>query len=182
MNWLSQILGFFRAFQCWITIAPWESALRVRMGKNATVLGPGPHWRVPFLDRIFVQAVRLRTITDSGQTITTKDGKVLTLAVAVSYAIDDIHKLYLAVSNPETTLLLQIQGLIAEVVSNTASYSISLRLIETAVTEKMPATEWGLSRVRLMVTTFAFVRTFRLLNYEYRQLSSANELDPQKTA
>jgi len=180
MNWLSQIFGFFKAFQCWIVIAPWESGLRVRLGKHATVLKPGPHVRVPFLDRIFVQSVRLRTITDSGQTMATRDGKVLTIAVAVSYAIGDIEKLYLSVSNPESTLLAQIQGMIAEIVSRTGSDAITPRIIEEIVTTKIDALEWGLAQVRLMVTTFAFVRTYRLLNYEYRTLSAANELEPTK--
>lgn len=179
MNWLSQLFGLFRAFQCWVVIAPWESGLRVRFGKSVSTLEPGPHLRIPFLDRIFVQAVRLRTISDSGQTIATKDGRVLTLAVAVSYAIEDIRRLYLAVSNPESTLLHQIQGHIAEVVSKTMSAELSPKVIEKTIEERVPSVEWGLSQVRIMVTTFAFVRTYRLLNYEYRQLSSANELDPK---
>lgn len=182
MNLLSQIFGLFKAFQLWIVIAPWEAALRVRLGRDAVILSPGPHWRIPFLDRIFVQSVRLRTISDSGQTMATKDGKVLTIAVAVSYAIDDIRKLYLTVSNPESTMLLQMQGMIATVVANTDSAALSPLILEELVTRRMPSTEWGLSQVRLMVTTFAYVKVYRLLNYEYRSLSSANELEPPKAA
>jgi regulator of protease activity HflC (stomatin/prohibitin superfamily) len=177
MNWLSQLFGLFKAFQFWIVIAPWEAGLRVRVGKHATVLPPGIHLRLPFIDRIFTQAVRLRTITDSGQTMTTKDGKTLTVAVAVSYAIGDIKKLYESVSNPESTLLSQVQGFVAQVVADAHSALLRPEMIERVVAEKLPATEWGLSQVRLMVTTFAFARTYRLLNYEYRSLSAANELE-----
>lgn len=177
MTWLSQLFGFFRAFQLWVVVAPWESGLRIRLGKTSEVLHPGPHWRIPFLDRIFVQPVRLRTISDSGQTMATKDGKVLTLAVAVSYAIGDIQQLYSTVSNPEVTLLYQVQGLIAKVVANATSTEISPGLIEQLVTERMPASAWGLRDVSLMVTSFAFVRTFRLLNYDYRNVSKTDELD-----
>jgi regulator of protease activity HflC (stomatin/prohibitin superfamily) len=181
VNWLSQIFGLFKSFQCWIVIAPWEAALRVRFGKHATVLGPGPHLRIPFVDRIFVQSVRLRTISDSGQTMSTRDGKQLTLAVAVSYAIGDIRQLYMTVSNPESTLLNQIQGVIAEVIANEDSERLTPRLIEERATAKMPSSDWGLVQVRVMVTTFAYVKTYRLMNYECRVLSNVNDLEQTTT-
>jgi regulator of protease activity HflC (stomatin/prohibitin superfamily) len=175
MNWLSQILGFFRTFQFWIIIAPWEQALRVRLGKTAAVLRPGPHFRMPFIDRIFVKPVRLRTISASGQTMATRDGKVLTISVAISYAIADIRQLYMTVCDPEGTMLHQIEALIAETIAATDSKEISPAVIERAVNSKLPGSQWGLDQVKLMVTTFAFVKTFRLLNYEYRSLSTNND-------
>lgn len=173
MGWLSQIFGFLKSFQFWFVVAPWESALRVRFGKQAKSLGPGPHWRVPFIDRVFVQPVRLRTISDTGQTVTTKDGDVLTLSLAIAYAVEDIAKLYNSVNNPECTLLTQMQGLVAEVISTTDRRDLSPALIERTVAQKLPSTEWGLGQLRLMVTTFAFVRVYRLMQSEYRTLSGS---------
>lgn len=179
MTWLSQIFGFLRVFQIWIVIAPWESGLRVRLGKSSTVLLSGSHWRIPFLDRIFVQPIRLRTISDSGQTVSTKDGKVLTVQVSVSYAISDIQKLYQTVCNPETTLLNQIQGAIASIASNTISENLTLKTVEDVAEKQIPGEEWGLSQVKILVTSFAYVRVYRLLNdHAYRSLSSSNELEP----
>ena len=181
MTWLSQIFGFFRAFQIWITIAPWESGLRVRFGKTAKTLHPGISFRLPFLDRIFVQSIRLRTISDSGQTITTRDGKVLTVSVAVTYSITDIRKLYLTVANPESTLLCRVQAHIAQVVSIAAAASLNPKLIEDEVSKLLPADEWGLSNVRVNVTTYAFVKVYRIMNYEQRILSPVNDMEPFKT-
>lgn len=180
MNWLSQIFGAFKTFQCWVTIAPWESALRVRFGKTATLIGPGVHLRIPFTDRIFVQAVRLRPIFDTGQTITTKDGKVLTVSFVVYYAIGDMLKLYLSVSNPEQLLIGLVQGIIARVVTSTRSEDLTPSLIEAEVDKHGPSTDWGLEQVRLEITTFAYVRTYRIMNYEYRSTSSANDLEVAK--
>ncbi|CAN5389413.1 hypothetical protein BH09PLA1_BH09PLA1_26030 [soil metagenome] len=171
MTWLSQFFGLFKPFQLWIVIAPWEAGLRVRLGRVARVLAPGIHLRIPMLDRVFVQSVRLRTITDSGQTIATLDGRVLTLAVAVSYAIADIRRLYETVSNPEQTLLNQVQGLIAETVAKRRAADLSPATIQDIVTLRMPSTDWGLERVRVSITTYAFVRTYRLLNYQYQSLT-----------
>ena len=180
MTWLSQVFGMFKTFQCWITIAPWESALRVRFGKTATQLGPGVHLRIPFTDRIFVQAVRLRPIFDTGQTVTTNDGKVLTVSFVVYYAISDMLKLYQAVSNPESMLLGLVQGFVAKIVTATNSHDLTLSAIEAAIADQLPSTEWGLDQVRLEITTFAYVRTYRLMNYEYRSLSAANDLEVAK--
>ncbi len=176
MNWLSQILGFFKSFQFWIVIAPWESGLRVRLGKSAVVLGPGPHFRMPFIDRLFIQSVRLRTISDSGQTMVTRDGKVVSLSVAVSYEIADIEKLYRSVCNPEATLLHQVQGLVADFIAKSDSEALRPATIEESVSKSMPSTEWGLGKVKLMVTTFAYARVIRLMTYEYRNLTGTNEM------
>jgi regulator of protease activity HflC (stomatin/prohibitin superfamily) len=177
MTWLSQFFGFFKSFQCWITIAPWESALRVRVGRTAVRLGPGVHFRVPFMDRIFVQATRLRPIFDAGQTVTTKDGKVLTVACVVYYAIQDMLKMYQSVSNPESVLIGRVQGVIARVVTETISEDLTPAIIEAAVAAQLPNTDWGLDQVRLEVTTFAYVRTYRIMNYAYQSLSAANDLE-----
>lgn len=173
MNWLSEIFGFFKSFQFWIVVAPWESALRIRLGRTAEVLSPGPHWRIPFVDRLFVQSVRLRTITDSGQTVTTRDGKTLTISLAVSYAIEDISKLYGAVSNPECTLFNQIQGGVAKIVSQGLSGELTKEDVETGALIGIPTEAWGLGSVRLVVTSFVYSRAFRLLN-EYQMRSEAN--------
>jgi regulator of protease activity HflC (stomatin/prohibitin superfamily) len=171
-------MGFFRAFQLWVVIAPWEAALRVRLGRRAGVLSPGMHLRLPFLDRIFVQSVRVRTIADTGQTMATRDGSVLTLSVAITYAIEDIEKLYMSVSNPEVTLLLQLQGAIAETVANADRGQLTPKKVQESAARKIQAADWGLGQVQVMVTTFAFVKVLRLINYEFRTTSQANELEP----
>ena len=38
---LDLIREFFRLFQWWVIIAPWEQAVRVRAGKHLTLLQPG---------------------------------------------------------------------------------------------------------------------------------------------
>lgn len=176
MDWLNQFFGLFRSFQFWITIAPWESGLVVRLGKHARVLTPGIHLRIPFMDRIFLQPTRLRTIVSMGQTSTTRDGKSLTINIAVSYAIADIAKLYLSVSNPEETLICNAQAHVGDYVSGVDSVGLTSLMIEEAVNAKLAAIDWGLDQVALKITTFAFAKPIRLLNCDWRVLSSADNL------
>lgn len=180
MDWLSQIFGFFQAFQIWVTVAPWEEGLLVRMGKRAKRISPGVWFRVPFLDRIFIQSVRLRTISDMGQTVSTRDGQSLTLNVAVTYQIENIERLYMSVSHPETTLLCLVQSLIAEFVCRSERGELKPATIESYVSSKLPSVEWGLSKLSVKITTFVFARTYRVMNYGYSSFSSANELEKAK--
>jgi regulator of protease activity HflC (stomatin/prohibitin superfamily) len=179
MNFLSSIFGFFKSFQFWVVVAPWELGLRIRLGKTAVVLRPGPHIRIPFLDRMYVQPTRLRTISGIAQTVTTKDVKAFTVGTAVMYQIADILKLHMAVANPESSLLNLIYGVISKIVTDRLSTELTLETLETQVIKELPTADWGLSDVKLIVTTFAFTRVLRLLNtasYEYQNTSQTNNL------
>lgn len=168
MNWLSQIFGFLQSFQCWITIAPWESAIRVRFGKNPKLLKHGINFRLPFFDRIFVQSTRLHTVYSTGQTITTRDNKILTLSMTILYTIDDIMKLYMSLSTPDVVLQSLVEGTISKIVSQTNSYELTSSLLENKVSEIVKDTKWGLGNIQVMITGYAYVRTYRLLQNEWR--------------
>jgi regulator of protease activity HflC (stomatin/prohibitin superfamily) len=174
VNFLSQVFGFFKSFQCWVTVAPWEMGLRVRLGKTALVLAPGPHLRIPFLDRIFIQPVRLRAIGDTGQTIMLKDGKAITVQVSIMYRIVDILKLHMTVANPETMLLAMVQSRIASVLNQSYATGITPEKIESI--GKLPGEEWGLADVQIRVRTVAIARVFRLMNCDYSMTSNTNNL------
>jgi len=178
MNWLSEIFGFFRAFQCWVTIAPWEQGLRVRCGKTAAVLGAGIHYRIPFLDRIFVQATRVRSISGGSQTVSTKDGKALTVVIAIAYSIEDIQALYNSVSHPETTLIQLSEALVAKHISSSAADVVSPKSISDAVLSEMVCGTYGLGNVCINVTSFVYARTYRLMSMEYRDTTTGDNLDP----
>ena len=176
MSWLSSVFGFFRSFQFWITVAPWESGLRVRYGTTATLLRPGLHWRIPFLDRIFVQPVRLKTIETPTITLTTKDGKTLSVRLAVMYRVADIKALHMAVANPESTLLATIQGLVATCISDTESGEITPDTLTAAIRQNKIGNDWGMCDVSVVVMTFAFCRTLRLLMQDWQNTSVTNML------
>lgn len=167
MEWISQIASMIaRPLQWWVTCTPWEAGLRVRLGKHAKVLLPGIHFRIPFLDRIFVQSTRTRMVSSTGQTVSTKDGKTVTVGMSAQYAIGDIKKMYMAVSSPDATLTHLVEGLIARIINATHSTELTPALISERATEQMPADAWGLTDVRVWITTFAQVKTYRLMTTE----------------
>lgn len=179
MNWVSQLLSVAaKPFQWWVVVAPWEQALRIRRGKVAALLGPGIHFRIPFFDRVYRQSLRRRVITDTGQTVTTLDGKVVTVAIGVSYEVADLLRLYSALANVESVLLNEVMAAVTEYVAKTSSSMLTPDgVARGAELDGDLCANWGLKSVSVKTLNFAFVKTYRLLMNDYRSLSGLNTDD-----
>ena len=166
MMWVTNLLrSLSKPFQWWVVVAPWEQGLRVRLGKRTALLLPGIHWRIPYLDRVYRLCTRKRIVSETGQTITTADGKVVTIGVAIQYAVVDARLLFETVARPESTLLALAQAIVADYVCREKSEMLTSATVQEHVTEHLDVNAWGLGNVEAYVTTFAFVRTYRLLQH-----------------
>lgn len=151
----------------WVAITPWEQALRVRLGKRVTLLTAGLHWKVPIIDVIYSQSVRLR-VCNFGygrQTVTTLDGTTITFAGAVAYSIRDIERLYRTLHHAEDSLQSIARGMLAQFIT-------SHRILECAPEEITRTVglalardfePYGLGDVSLYLTDYAVVKTYRLV-------------------
>lgn len=160
-SWLTPLAhAFAQPFKWWFVVAPWEQALRIRLGKRAVLMGPGIHFRLPFLDRVYRQSMRLRTIRDEGQTMTTADGRVLTISVGVEFEVADLRRLYESLANPEVVLLVRVRSVLAQEITTTHSSELTPASLQRAF--EVPR-DWGLKSVRVFVVGFAYTRTYRLI-------------------
>jgi len=169
MQWISQVFTMFaKPLKWWVVVAPWEQGIKVRLGKTAKRLDSGIHLRLPFLDRIYVQSIRLRTTTKDNQTISSLDGKTISISIAVQFAINDIKKLYNSVANPEVTLRTLIESKIAEFISTRNIQDITPAKIESHInTEMREFKDWGLGKLKCSIIGFTTARTYRLLMNDY---------------
>lgn len=111
MNWVKELIDYLsKIFQWYIMVSPWEKGIRIRLGNRQKLLNPGTHFRIPFIDTVYVQPCRIRVAHLSAQTATSKDGHSVTFAIAVGYSIADIEKLYNSVNEPERTIANIVQG------------------------------------------------------------------------
>lgn len=152
-----------RALECWVVVQPWEQALRVRLGQRVTRLGPGLHLKVPVVDAIYRQSVRVRWCDLPVQTISTADGKTVTLSVVLGYQIADIERLYQTLHHAEATLRNLTLSAVAEAVHALPSSECTPHAIEDRVVRALDFERFGVADARISVTDFAFVRTFRLI-------------------
>jgi hypothetical protein len=87
LEWFSNL---FTAWKFWIVVPPWDVGVRIRLGKVAKTLAPGPHLRIPMLDVIVLVNTRLRI--DSTPAVTVggrRPGYARVMAAVVGYKIVD---------------------------------------------------------------------------------------------
>ncbi len=178
-TWLTQITQTLAIpFRWWVIVAPWEQGLRIRGGKRAKLLRAGIHLRIPYWDRVYIQATRLRSMQVCGQTVTTRDGKVLTTSLAIEFAVSDIEAVYNHVSNPDSMVMFRVESAVTEFVATHDSSEVTPATIERAVNARdNPFPGWGLESIRVRVTCFAFTKTYRLMMHEYNTRSGLENLE-----
>lgn len=87
------ILGFGKDLIPIVIINDYEMGVRLRLGKaSKKVLGPGPHHRIPFVDRVIVTIVKDDTLNVQPINITTLDNKTISVGAVIEFSIDDIFK------------------------------------------------------------------------------------------
>lgn len=167
MNWLTSLLECIRALLTWwFVVEPWEQAVRVRFGNRVALFHAGVHLRIPFFDRLYVQNTRRRLSGLPVQTLTTKDGKVLTLHGSIAYTITDVLKLHFALHDAEATIQQEAMALIAQYV---AEHELDACTPEEIAMQcgaylREDLHEYGLGEVFLFLTGYvANIRTLRLL-------------------
>lgn len=176
MSLTTLLSNFSIPFQWWVVIAPWERGVRVRRGSRATELRPGLHLKIPFLDRVYVASVRTRMISDTGQTMRTKDGVPITVNIAIQFAVRDVLTLFNSIANPELTIALRAQAAIAIAIGNRSLADLDRHTMEQEAIEQIPVARWGLDDFDIRVTTLVQARVLRLIMHEYRSTSGLDEL------
>lgn len=173
MNALIQLIARFWAwFIWWFTVLPWEHALRIRLGKHVTEFEAGLHFRIPYVDVVFRQTTRLQFVTMEPQTVTTQDGKTVTFAGVFGYVIEDLYKLYSTMQSIDTTIQSKVQGALAQYISTHPINECTPDMIEQAVVNELDISQYGLMQPELAITTYAVVRTYRLILDEHALYST----------
>lgn len=167
MSILHEILtGLKQLIAWWYTVTPWEMSIRVRAGRWVKQLGPGIHFRLPFIDRIFLQTIRLRYVNLQSQTVMTKDGKTVTASGTYGYAICDILKLYQSLAHAEATIIYLAGSALAKAIRTRSLAECDQEQIEKEVANSVLLEKYGLAGDRFNLLDFAIVRTFRLIKDE----------------
>lgn len=175
MDFFNTILANFKEIIWWgFLVQPWEQGLRVRFGKKIKRYGGGLHFKLPFVDKIYLQNTRLRITDLASQTLTTADGKTVTLSGALQYRVKDIMKLYMNLHMAENTVAQLVQGAIAKHITAADLGRLKSDLWVGQVMRECNGTLhcWGLSQAQLIITDFAVVKTYRLITgelYKYNE-------------
>lgn len=166
-----------RLFTWIIIVAPWEQALRVRLGKRVRKLGPGWYWCIPFMDRVYRQSIRRRLSLIAPQTLTTKDRVAITVSGSIGYSIKDLERLYNTLHDAAETIETEAAAIVAGFIATHTMEECSPPLIEEHVRGKLKLQNYGLSTGEFWITSFASVKTYRFITGEFRSWSRAEALN-----
>lgn len=175
---ISEILrAFSRLFTWLIIVAPWEQAIRVRLGSHVRLLNQGWYLRIPFIDRVYRQSIRRRLVTIPAQTLTTADGKALSVSGAIGYEIVDLMRLYETLHDPNDTIESEISAMVADFVGSRPLAECKPSALQTDVRSKMRLNRYGLNGTEFYVTNFVAVRTYRLITGEMKSWQRSEGID-----
>jgi hypothetical protein len=166
MNVVQSLLQFLQSLLTWwFVVEAWEQAVRVRLGKNVLLLGPGVHLRIPYFDRFYVQNIRTRMMPISDQTISTLDGKPITLCGSLRYRVADVLKLYQSLHMAEMTIKQEAAGWATKFIVEHNMKDCTPKALQEYVSANISLEKWGIADGVFVLTDFvAGIRTYRLLN------------------
>lgn len=176
MNILRDILDFLeKTFKFWVVVLPWETGLRVTWGKKIKLLVPGTYFKIPIMHTVHVHTTRLRFTNSPVQTLTTTDNITVTLSCNLGYAIKDIQNLYMKVQSPECSLIAICIGFIADYVTTHTINDCKPNLLSKNVLDSILKENLGLEEVQVNITSFAVVKTFRLIQDHMWSMGESKE-------
>ena len=154
---------FAEAFRWLWILQPWEQALRIRAGKKIVKFHGGLHFKIPYLDYVFKQNCRLRLSEVPSMTVTTLDGKTITLSGALSYRVEDVTPLYMKLHMAENTIARQTQGILSRYIAWNQFNKCSPKVIMEHVDATLELGQYGLADVDFILKDFAVVKTYRFI-------------------
>lgn len=164
MEVFNVIIGFIsKLFQWWYTVMPWEQAIHVHRGNKQKIRGGGMYFKIPFVDVVYIQTCRKRMMEIPMQSMTTKDGQVITVKSNLGYSISNITLLFQTLAHPEVTLGSMAMGFVSEYIRERDSRQLNPLDLENYVKDNIKGEAYGLSGIDIKITTFAIVRVIRIM-------------------
>ena len=159
MNVITQIFQLLaRLLKWWVIVEPWEQAVRVRLGKHMKIMEPGLHFRIPFVDAVYVQNVRMRAMFTASQTVSTTDDYLVTVSGVLRYRIVDVMKLQMTLHDAQGTVLNLINAIIAECIATRKKSDITPNVINECVNKIMNLEQYGIGDAVFALQDFAAPR------------------------
>lgn len=166
MNVVRDLIEFLKQLVAWwFIVEPWEQAVRVRFGKYVRLFHAGVHWRIPFFDKLYVQNTRRRVLSLDNQTVTTRDGKVLTLNGSIGYRIEDVLRLHQTLHDANDSVKQELIGVIARYVATHDFSECTPAILMQIALDEVDLSRYGLVQEDFYVSGYVGnVPSFRIIN------------------
>lgn len=159
--------------ELWKDVLPFEviphynRGVRLRLGKQYGLeLGAGFHWKIPFVDQIMTHMVKVKTLSLSEQTITTKDNRSIVVRAVIKYEVSDVVTLMLEVNDAIDAIADMTKGVIRRTLMDMNWEECNNTSVDNsiAIKARVEAKKWGIYIVEVTLTDLGEMRSIRLLN------------------
>lgn len=166
LDWLAQVFEkFWDYIRPWEIVDPFESGVLVRLGKYNKKLEAGSFtWKVPFIDYVYTAIITPDTMNTAPITLTTTDGKTVSIGAVIEFEINDIYKYTLCTNEPRSNMHDIILGAISDEIEDREWEEIRKKTTRNAVLRKISkkAEEMGIKIIDFYFTDKCVVRPFKI--------------------
>jgi regulator of protease activity HflC (stomatin/prohibitin superfamily) len=155
--------------QFWVVIDEYERGVVKTLGKRRRknpVLDPGFHFVFPLgIDEVLVDNVVPCVDEFDEQSLTTKDGKAITLNAVVMWSISDIQKILFDVEDADSALSEGTCGIISELVEETNWSKVHSQAFRKLAEQRVRSRvkKWGIRIHSVQFKNLTQSRAIRLL-------------------
>lgn len=144
----------------------YEEGIRLTGGRFQSVVKPGFHLKIPFLDEIIKQHVVLTTLSLPAQSLVTKDNKNIVIEAMVKYKISDVKTFLLEVYDSVDAVSDISQGIIKEIIMSSDWNDCKDNELDNTITKKVrnELKKVGVYVEKVTLTSISEIRTIRLIN------------------
>jgi len=162
IGWLKEI---WSALLPWAVVKEYSKGVKLRFGRFKSILDPGFHWIIPFVDDV-EPCVNVTTTLDlPAQSVLTSDGESIVIKCAVKYSIVDVEKFYCRVTDAIGALRDISMGSIFDVVKTMSWDEMRKADLPVLMTKEVrrQAFRWGIEVDRVTVTDLSSAKSIRLI-------------------
>lgn len=91
-KFIDLLISLFNDIKPIVFVLEYKKGVLFRAGRFLKILEPGWHFRIPFVDSVYMENVVNKTICIREVNITTKDGNSVSIAAKFNVKVDDIYK------------------------------------------------------------------------------------------
>jgi regulator of protease activity HflC (stomatin/prohibitin superfamily) len=157
---LHKLLDYVGQLWPFTVIDPWETGVRVRLGKRMKVLTPGLHFVIPFVDATYTSETNTEVFTAGKQTI---DGT--TFEIVGAFRLVDVERYYRELNDdPVTAVSFAVQAAASDAMSNGAWKGATEAMLKAVLrSSRRRVSRWGFRLDWLEFRTVTDSPTLRLL-------------------
>lgn len=159
------LLGAINLFRFWVVLDTFERGIILRLGKFHKSLGPGLHWRLPLrIDELLWINIRKKSSDSWEMSLTSKDGKNITISFDIIVEVYDVEKVLLTVDSWVKVSYTSAKIVLSNMVESNNSVVIMGEYFNQTVKDALQIAlgEFGVKVTHFGLTDKAYTRSFRL--------------------